>query len=198
VWRLGDAVVKRFDPRRGLARRLRSAPALSCARSCARIAPLRTPRPWLAFVAEDDTSWLVTEFVAGKHLHAAFASDPAAADALPAFMAEMHRHGVIHGDLNVWNLLWDGHAWVLIDLEGLRGPLHRLRARAIGDDQWVRFGAAIRDLPRIAELFGRYLALLGEQHTQSARWPPIERRASELVRHYDRLIRESGERAPAG
>ncbi len=200
VWRVGEWTIKRFEPDGFADRWLRASPAVRSARLCARIAPVRTP--WPLFALQDrplgwTSAWLATEYVAGEHLHEALRSSPAAADALPDFMAEMHRHGVLHGDLNVWNLLWSGSEWVLIDLDGIRGPLHRFRRRAIADEQWVRLAGTLRDVEFAKPLFEKYLERMNESAQSTGRWSRIERRARAQASRYDRLLAERATRGDA-
>lgn len=201
VWRVGAWMIKRFEPSGFVDRFLRASPAIRSARLAARIAPVRTPRPLFALQDRSigwSTAWLATEFAEGAHVHEVLRSDAAALDALPSFMATMHGHGVLHGDLNVWNLLWSGGEWVLIDLDGIRGPLHRVRRRAIADEQWVRLAATLRDVEFARPLYERYLERMGERSELSPRWSRIEPRARELAGHYDRLLAERASRPDGG
>jgi tRNA A-37 threonylcarbamoyl transferase component Bud32 len=197
VWRVGEWTIKRFEPDGFVDRWLRASPALRSARLCARIAPVRTPRPLFALQDRPlgwTSAWLATEYVAGEHLHEALRSSADAVDALPAFMATMHSHDVLHGDLNVWNLLWNGREWVLIDLDGIRGPLHRFRRRAIADEQWARLAGTLRDVEFAKPLFDRYLEAMDESAQSAARWSRIESRARAQATHYDRLLAERATR----
>lgn len=193
VWRVGAFAVKRFPAPTAWLRLTRRAPALRCAEACARIAPVATPAPLLALEVSAGPrageSWLIVDFIEGEHLTRALRGDPRAVSELPAFFATMHEHGVLHGDLNAANLLWDGTRWQLIDLEGLRGPLHRLRMQAIARDQWSRVVGTLRDPEFVRPLHAEYCKLLGRGDAERE-WPRIERRGRRLAQRYDRLLAE--------
>jgi tRNA A-37 threonylcarbamoyl transferase component Bud32 len=162
---------------------------------------VRTPRPLFALqdrVIGWSAAWLAMEYVDGAHVHEVLRSDEAALAALPSFMATMHRRGVLHGDLNVWNLLWNGNEWVVIDLDGIRGPLHRVRRRAIADQQWERLAGTLRDVEFTRPLYLRYLETMGESSEMSSRWTRIEERARARSAHYDRILAERASRGQTG
>ncbi|THF63144.1 hypothetical protein E6C76_18045 [Pseudothauera nasutitermitis] len=87
-----------------------------------------TPAP-LALVEERrgplrGRAWLVSEYCAGTDLLALLDAGseppPAIAAALTTLFATLHRERVSHGDLKATNLLWDGQAVQLIDLDTMR------------------------------------------------------------------------------
>ena len=163
---------------------------------------MNTPRPLLALVvvpgARKGEGWLAVEFVRGRDLATALRDDPAAATALPEFLALMHERGVLHGDLNVRNVLWSHGHWTLLDLEGVRDPLHRLRSRSIADDWWVRIAGTMRDPERVRALHARFCELVGRPRDAQARWPDVATRALELASEYDRRLAERRARSQNG
>jgi hypothetical protein len=202
VWRVGEWAVKYFEPRRSAWEFWRADPALRCAEAAFEIAPIKTPRPLLAVCERSRArgragSWLAVRFVAGQHFTSAMRSDPASRAALPAFLACMHRHRILHGDLAGRNLLWDGHDWWVIDLEGLRGPLHRLRARSIFVTQWARLNATLGDRGALDPLIGEYVNLMEGEFETSAFLRNVERQTEVWNEHYRRMRTQMAERTTA-
>lgn len=161
VWRVGALAVKLSRPRRTADAWLRKSAAVRAADLHARIAPIRSPRPLVALDKRAGgklvASLLVSEFIEGRRLPQVWSTDATARDAFPLFLAQMHRHGVFHGDLGVFNMLWDGRAWVLLDLDGLRGARHALRKTAVVVDQWARVLAVLDDPGSVRAAFEAYL-----------------------------------------
>ncbi len=137
VVQCGDAVLKLFPRRPSLLSPLRIDPALREARLAFSIDPIRAPLPW-ATLRADHTSLLVSEFVKGRDLNEAWSNSETAREALPIFLADMHRAGVLHGDPHFRNMLWTGEEWVLLDLASLRRGAHRLLRRSLMTRQWAR------------------------------------------------------------
>ena len=191
VWACGEWVVKRSEPEGLYERWLRKSAALRAAEAALSLAPVATPQPLAALDVRRgrrlECSWLVSQRVRGEHVDLALLRDPRAADAFPAFMATMHDHGVIHGDLNVFNALWDGERWLLLDLDGLRHGLHRGRSDRIAALQWARDGGTLRDPERVRPLFERYARLRGLADP-AAMWRRIEADSLRLGRHYDAVL----------
>lgn len=191
VWAWREWVIKRSEPESLYERWLRKSAALRAAAAAFAIAPVETPQPLVALDVRRgwrlDCSWLVTRRVRGERVDLALSNDPRAAAAFPAFMQVMHENGVIHGDFNVFNALWDGERWHLIDLDGLRHRLHRGRSERIAEMQWARVAGTLRDPARVRPLFERYAALRGLSGADSA-WRRIEPKALQLARHYDALL----------
>ena len=184
VWRVGDLVLKRYPPPSGLAR-LQGSPALRAGDLHDRLQPLRTPRTLLAVEREDRTGLLVSEYIDGRFLGALWDDDPAGREAFPAFMAEMHAQGVLHGDLNMRNMLWSGEEWVLIDLDGIvRGPRSLARKRLISA-QWARILGTLRDRPGSRELFDAYVAIARPSWDPEQFWEQASSRGRRFAAVWD-------------
>lgn len=93
-----------------------------------RLFGIPTPAP-LALVEERwgplrGRAWLVNDYCAGTDLLSlldpAAAPPPAIAASLHTLFATLHRERISHGDLKATNLLWDGSAVNLIDLDAMR------------------------------------------------------------------------------
>lgn len=157
VWRWRDVVVKRFEPDGFERLGWRASGATRAARKHFAVLPIRTPRPLAVIESARGASLLASEHIAGPALHVAWREHPAAAAALPAFVAQMHAHDVFHGDLHPGNALWNGREWVLLDLDGLRHPLRIvLRRRRIVADQWSRLYFGLRGDPALRAAFDAY------------------------------------------
>lgn len=195
VWRVGDFVVKLSRPRRGADAWLRKSAAVRAADLHARIAPIRSPRPFVALDKRTGgklvASLLVSEFIEGRRLPQVWSGDAPAREAFPLFLAEMHRHGVFHGDLGVFNTLWDGRAWVLLDLDGLRGRLHALRKTALVVDQWARVLAVLDQPTSVRAAFEGYLKNAPRLAAPERVWARAER----LSRKYAADLATRRERA---
>jgi len=140
VFRWKDLVVKFSPPSARFRDRFRPGSALRAAEWHAQLAPLAMAQPHLALEQRNLTGLhsqlLVSEFVEGVFLHEIFRDDPHAVGEYARFVAELHGRGFFHGDLHSLNLLWDGERWVLIDVEGFRGGLHRLRPARLVTQHW--------------------------------------------------------------
>ncbi|MBI5363601.1 MAG: phosphotransferase [Planctomycetes bacterium] len=162
VWRVGDIVVKRVGPERFL----RTASALRAARSAvavARFDGLAAPAPLAALrwgpVTRARGSLLVSRFVAGSSLLAAWRRDARAVAAFPAFLARLHASPFVHGDLHPENVLWDGTRWLLLDLEALRARTPFDRRGKLALEQWARIVRALDEAPEARALHARYAEL---------------------------------------
>jgi len=180
AYRVDDWAIKLVPVPRGW-RRLRRAPALRAAEAARAIQPLRAPRPLLALQRRSGPlagrSLLITEFVEGVGLAQALADDTALG-ALPGYLAAAHARGIFHGDLHGGNLLWDGHEWMLLDLESLRHVLHGLFSRRLIRNQWARLYRSLLDQgqtaeTRFRELFLRYAALVRLSRDPEREWGRI-------------------------
>jgi hypothetical protein len=193
VWRVGEHVIKLSKPHGAIDTWLRASSSVRAADMHARVLPVRTPGPALALERRIGrrltASWLVAEFVAGEHLQRAWNDDPAARATLPSFMALMHNHGVLHGDLNPRNLIWTGKQWVLIDLEGVRRGLQVLRSRRLFEDQWARIVAAVRDEDAVQPAFVEYARVTTTSKDPGAAWQRVLRRSRVIVAGYDEKLR---------
>lgn len=181
VHRVGALVVK-FFTQPSLLGWLRPPRAVRSAERYFWCLPLRSPRPLLAagrrFGAR---SLLVREHVEGtlfSDLWSSAGPEHAAEEALVAFLADMERHGVVHGDLHPKNLLWSGTEWVLLDVDGLRHGLHD-PARVLAG-QWARFVLHLCDEERVRSLHARTSACLG--HRARVPWEVVQRRVEVLRR----------------
>jgi hypothetical protein len=150
---------------------------------------VRTPAPLVALEQREGprrgAGVLVSEFIDGRWLHRLWDDDPAARAAFPRFMAEMHRARVFHGDLNARNMLWNGHEWVLLDLEGLRTGLQAMFPERLIEAQWVRLAATLRLRPGVRELFEAYLGEAGTPGDGAKLWKRIEQGAASLRAQWD-------------
>jgi hypothetical protein len=186
AYRYGTWLVKLYGRGHALKDRLRWSAAVRSADWTARLLPLRTPKPLLAAEVRRrgrlTAAILITEFVDGPSLTELWrAPAPAAAEALSAFarfLAEMHRRRVHHGDVHPANFLWDGHEWVLIDLDGMRG--RRTITRRIIERQWVRMLLVLGDEARLRSLFEVYLEAARLGWNPAASWERIRRQASAI------------------
>lgn len=183
VHRVGALVVK-FFTQPSLLGWLRPPRAVRSAERYFWCLPLRSPRPLLALGRRFEArSLLVREYVAGELLRdiwdgTEWRRDARVEDALAAFLAEMERHGVIHGDLHPRNLLWNGAEWVLLDVDGLRHGLHDPTRVLTG--QWARFALHLGDEERVRALHQRTTARLGGRARVS--WAAVQRRVEALAR----------------
>jgi predicted unusual protein kinase regulating ubiquinone biosynthesis (AarF/ABC1/UbiB family) len=116
-----------------------------------------------------------------------------AEDRLVAFLADMERHGVVHGDLHPRNLLWSGREWVLLDVDGLRHGLHDPVRALVG--QWARFVLHLGDEERVHGLHGRASALLAGG--TRVPWEAVQRSAEHMSRRRARTLAERSRRGRA-
>ena len=199
VWRVGELCVKRY-PRPKALGRLRRAAALRAGFLHAELLPLRTPRTVVALEGGDRTGLLISEFIEGRFLHRLWEDDPAGRAAFPGFMAQMHALGVLHGDLNVRNMLWTGGEageWVLIDLDSIvRGPRLLTRQRLI-EAQWARILGTLRDRPGARELFDSYATQAQLPGGGAALWESASRKGREFAAVWDAKRARREEAAPA-
>jgi Phosphotransferase enzyme family len=165
VFRRGELVIKFLPTPIGPIQRRRVPPAVRAARQHFALQPLHTPRPLIALKADTPSGrvdLLVSEFVHGRPFDVVWAADPRAREALPAVLAALRRRRIVHGDLHPGNLLWTGSHWVLLDLEAVRGGLHRIFApRRAALSQWARLLILTGDEPGLREAHARWLEQLG-------------------------------------
>jgi len=144
LFRVGDLAVKLFPLRhRKLRRRLSFAsPAVRFCELARTITAVAVPEPVLALdhrrFGRRLGSLACYRWIDGISLAQAWTDEPAAVRALPAFLAAMHRGRVLHGDFHVYQAIWNGEQWFLIDLEGMRHPLRTLAPRRIAIAHWER------------------------------------------------------------
>ncbi len=179
VWACDSVVLKYYPP--GAKRNA----AFEAAARFRRCLPVPSPRPFVALRHPRRGSLLVSERIAGVPMYEVWERDPAAMQALPAFMALMHRHRVFHGDLHAGNALWDGRRWVLIDLDGLRlGRFLLLPAWRHIRRQWGQLHA-FRGFPHVmAGLFATYAGLLPLRRDPARAWAAIENYARSLPAYW--------------
>jgi hypothetical protein len=96
----------------------------------------------------------------------------------------MHGAFVFHGDLHAGIMIWDGAAWWLIDLDGLRHPLRTLFPRRLIVDNWGRLFFGVGRRPQMRALFEAYLERMGLGWDRDYAWRAVEREARrvEVVR----------------
>ena len=183
VYKVGALVVK-FFTQPSLFGWLRPPRAVRSAERYFWCLPLCSPRPLLAAGRPFEArSLLLREHVAGVLLRDAWSgtewrADSRPEEALAAFLAEMERNGVIHGDLHPRNLLWDGTRWVLLDVDGLRHGLHDPTRVLTG--QWARFVLHLGDEERVRALHERTSRHLGGR--TRVPWEAVRRRVEKLSR----------------
>ena len=206
VFRLGELVIKFLPAPIGPIQRRRVPPAVRAARQHFALEPLQTPRPLIALKAETPNGrvdLLVSEFVEGRPLDAVWATEARAREALPAVLAELRRRRIVHGDLHPGNLLWTGSHWVLLDLEAVRGGLHRIFApRRASLSQWARLLILTGDEAGLREAHARWLQLLGAG-AEERRWARVldtaqRQRAVRAAGFPDRWRRSASRRSGSG
>ena len=200
VVRCNELVAKTYPPQSQLARAFRRAPARRAARAYFRVLPIPSPRPLVALdrVGRHGASMLISEHVAGPHLDEAWGQVAEAVEALPAFLARMHRNGIYHGDLHPRNLIWSPSAaqgeapagnWVLIDIDGLRHRLHSRHRIVVG--QWARLLFYLRDDAAVRAAYESYCAALGEHGEPDSMWQEILQRRERLANSRRETLEES-------
>jgi len=176
VFRRGALVIKFLPTPIGPFQRRRVPPAVRAARAHFALRPLHTPRPLIALKADTPNGrvdLLLSEFVEGRPLDAVWSSDARAREALPSVLADLRRRRIVHGDLHPGNLLWTGSHWVLLDLEAVRGGLHRIFApRRAALSQWARLLILTGDEAGLREGHARWLELLG-RGGEARRWNQV-------------------------
>ena len=184
VYRSDSWLVKFTGPSRAAKDVLRRTSAIRTADLHARLLPVRTPAPLLALERRrglfPQQSLLVTEFVEGPSIRAAFGRDERATRALGPFLALLHRRGVFHGDLHPENAIWDGAEWVLIDLASLRHPLRRLPRRRLILEQWAQFAFRLGADTRLESCFEDYLEAAGLGWGRNDTWNDVRGRAERI------------------
>lgn len=187
VFRLGALVVKFFRPDRSAFRSLRPSPAVRAARRHFQLLPLRSSRPLVALTADvpgGQVDVLVSEFLEGELLDRVWERDAAARAALPVLLAQLRRRRIVHGDLHPGNLLWTGTEWALLDLESMRGGLHRLFAPARASRaRWARLLLLLGDEAGLRAAHARYVELLRPGRDPGPAW---ERVLQEAERQLER------------
>jgi Ser/Thr protein kinase RdoA (MazF antagonist) len=152
-----------------------------------RLAPIPTPAPVLAAELPRrkgglfaGRSLLVSAYVEGRDLLATWGRDARAEAAFPALLAAMHRRRLFHGDLHPRNVLWDGAAWVVLDVGALRHPLRTWRPRALAEAQWAELDFRLGSPPSLRAAFDAYWAALGLCGDAHRAWARIVRRSAVL------------------
>lgn len=173
VWRCGSLAVKRFPAQLSVRLGLRRSGARLNAALHYALAPVRTPTPWMILEARNGESLLVCEFIEGRFLGAMWNEGGPGVEAFPHFMAAMHTRGIFHGDFHLFNALWDGRDWVLLDLEGLRHALRRMRRRSLILDHWGRVHFSLRGARGLKDCFATYAKAAGLGWEVERVWPRI-------------------------
>ncbi|MCZ6597887.1 MAG: hypothetical protein O7B99_09635 [Planctomycetota bacterium] len=174
VYRWEDWVVKLFDFGGMLRDHLRPSLAVRSARRHAQLQAMGTPRPIATLERPRGRSLMVLERIDGPFLHEVIArGEDAAVAAFPAFMADMHRRRVFHGDLHLYQMIWGGARWFLLDLDGLRHRLRTLRVRPLIEDQWARLYFGLGHSEVVPTMFRRYLGLARPDPRRAASWERV-------------------------
>lgn len=173
VWRSGPFAVKRFEPRLSVRLGLRRSGARLNADLHSALRPVHTPIPWMVLEARNGESLLVCEFIEGRFLGAMWNDGGPGVAAFPHFMAAMHTRRIFHGDFHLFNALWNGHDWVLLDLEGLRHRLRTMRTRPLIFDHWGRVHFSLRGARGLKDCFATYVKASGLGWDVERAWPRI-------------------------
>ena len=185
LYRFERAMLKFYVPGIRLRDRFRPATALRVADLHERLKPVLTPQPILALegpiARRGRSSLLIYEYVDGAHLTDLWTEDAAAVQAIPGFVATMHRQRIYHGDFHLHNMLWDGASWILIDVEGIRHPLRTLLPRRLAIGDWSRVTYALAyhcgaGEDEVGRLFAEYAARLPLPRSEAG-WELVRRRA---------------------
>lgn len=179
VYRWRDCVVKFLAPARAPWRWLRTSAAVREADAHLGM-PVCVPAPLCALTGARGI--LVTAFVAGTPLREAWCGDPAAREALPAFLAALHRARVHHGDLHPGNVLFDGRRLVLLDLAALRRGLHLLFEEKLVRAEWSSLLVHLGDEPGLEHAFRSYSERLGRGAEVAQRWRRVRLEADRKLR----------------
>jgi Ser/Thr protein kinase RdoA (MazF antagonist) len=170
VFRLEHLVAKFFPPAGGWRRLGRSKARASAALHFV-LAPIATPRPLLALdgVGPDRRGGLlVYEYADGRTLEALWGRDARAREALVALLGTLDERRIVHGDLHPGNLVWDGEAWTLLDLAGVRHGLHGLLRERARRRTWVRLLESLGDEQGVRDLHAAWARRRGL--AAEARW----------------------------
>jgi tRNA A-37 threonylcarbamoyl transferase component Bud32 len=181
VWRIDDRVLKLYPRERGLYARLRAGRALRASLWHFRLLPTHTPAPILALRATGRAAAseaLLSQYIAGATLLEPEGRTAEALAAFSRFLADMHRRHLLHGDLHARNALWDGADWWLLDLDGMRNPLHRVRQRSVLLRTWARLAVEVGDPELARELHEGYVRALGRGAHQAPDWEHVRSAAA--------------------
>jgi len=189
VVRHGELLVK-FVRRSRSAVPLRRSRVLRAAAAHERLAWVPVPAPLFALDLPRGAHYeglIAMRFVDGRPLHELDGSGEAI-DALGELIARLHDRGVHHGDLHAQNLLWDGRTWWLLDLDGVRSPLHLVLERRLEMRQWGKLLLT----PTLAQgtirrAFDRYASLRPALGDREAAWKRVQAYAAEMF--YRRALR---------
>jgi hypothetical protein len=173
VWRHGKYAVKLFPARASVALGLRRSAARLNADLHERLFPVRTPEPYLVLESRAGSSLLVFEFIEGRFLTTLWDEGGPAVAAFPHFMALMHQNRVFHGDFHLYNVIWNGSDWLLLDLEGLRHALRRTRPRRLSMNQWGRVHLGLHGPRGLKQAFSTYVKAAGLAWDVEREWPKI-------------------------
>ncbi len=182
VWRHADLAIKLFPAEALVRLGLRRSRAMRSAELHKSLLPLPTPRPRLVLEDRSGSSLLVADFVRGEFLNALWNDNGPGVKAFPHFMAACHRCSTLHGDFHERNALWDGRDWVLLDLDGMRGPLHNLRRETLILGHWGRIHMSLRGARGLKDSFATYLDSAKLAWDLERSWPKVVACSARMAR----------------
>ncbi len=190
VFRWRELVVKFGGARRRLRDRFRACASIRGADLYERLQPLGMPQPYLALERRSrrglESQLLVIEFIEGRFLHDVFREDAHAVSEYARFIAEMHGRGIFHGDLHTLNALWDGERWVVIEMDGLRHSLHRLRATRLIASHWGLVSSSLAGRAggtdeEVRAIFDEYVRVSRLSFDAESVWAEAKRHAAHRI-----------------
>ena len=186
VWRRAAWVFKFYPRSHVLARCLRAGPALRSARAHAAILPIASPAPIAALEltgrARHFGGLLISRFIEGRALDTVWADGSEGRLELAQFLSSMFAHGVRHCDLHPGNLLWDGKAWWLIDLDSLRPNVCGIGTSRYERASWARLFFNLRLDPEFAAVHRLAMCASGRESQVAGNWRAIEQSAHAIKR----------------
>lgn len=184
----GELVFKRYRRPSLLGRLLRGGRARRAAETSLRLRPVPAPRPLLALAGFGPAreGLLVAELVRGGLMREVWYEDAAARRALPQLLATLHGRRILHGDLHPRNLAWGGDGWVVLDVDAVRHPLHRLRTERLVLGQWARLLVYLGDEEGLREAFEEYVGLDGALFHDARAWERVVAEARRMLLARDR------------
>jgi len=180
VWRSGPYAIKYFPPRSTSP--LRRSKARRNADLHFSLAPVPTPRPLLVLERASKESLLAFEFVEGEFLDNLWEAGGPAVAAFPRFLADMHRRRIFHGDFHLRNFVWNSRDWVLLDLDGVRPPLHALRGKTLAFEHWARVHFGLRGARGLRASFEQYMEYAKVSWHPQLAWMRVVARSMKLAR----------------
>ena len=164
VFRCGEWAVKRYPISRRLRDRAGQPVAIQTAERHFQILPVRSPRPQIALTQtrgpHRGRGLLVAEFIDGPCLYECLESHPAACEAFPSFLADLHRRRLLDRDFHLRDCLWAGDEWALIDLNAVRHGLRSLLVGPVIRRHWIAILFWLELHPVARELFDEWSRIL--------------------------------------